>query len=96
MLKREIAIFLRTSTSSLLIMRKINTLVVGQGLAGSVFSFMLHREGISFLVMDPAMGLSASMVAAGMFTPISGQRKTIHPLTLRQIPFAQKFSAYRL
>ncbi|MDO9376372.1 MAG: hypothetical protein Q7T76_18250, partial [Ferruginibacter sp.] len=72
-------------------MGKINTLVVGQGLAGSVFSFMLYREQISFVVIDPGEASSASLVAAGMFTPISGQRKTIHPLTLQQIPVATNF-----
>ena len=74
-------------------MKKVNTLIVGQGLAGSVLSFMLHRKRVSFCVLDPGDEQTASRVAAGMYTPITGKRKTIHPLTLEQIPFAQ--SLYR-
>ena len=72
-------------------MKKVNTLIVGQGLAGSVFSFMLHREGIPFRVIDAGEEQSASRVAAGMYTPITGKRKTIHPVTIEQIPFAESF-----
>lgn len=71
-------------------MIKINTLIVGQGIAGSLVAFMLHRKKIPFLVIDPANQNTASRIAAGMFTPLSGKRKTIHPLVLEQIPFAQK------
>src|SRR5688572_12154561 len=74
-------------------MKKVNTLIVGQGLAGSVLSFMLQREQVSFRVLDPGDEQTASRVAAGMYTPITGKRKTIHPLTLEQIPFA--LSLYR-
>ncbi len=69
-------------------MEKTNTLVVGQGIAGSVVAYMLHRKNIPFMVMDPLPANSASLVAAGMFTPISGKRKTIQAITLQQIPFA--------
>jgi glycine/D-amino acid oxidase-like deaminating enzyme len=71
-------------------MKKINTVIVGQGIAGSLVAFMLHRKKIPFLVIDPATQHTASKIAAGMFTPLSGKRKTIHPLVLEQIPFAIK------
>src|SRR5688572_7104403 len=70
-------------------MKKVNTLIVGQGLAGSVLSFILQREQVSFCVLDPGDEQTSSRVAAGMYTPITGKRKTIQPLTLEQIPFAQ-------
>ena len=69
-------------------MKKTNTLVVGQGIAGSVVAFMLYCKSIPFLVIDPAAVNSSSHVAAGMFTPISGKRKTMQAITLQQIPFA--------
>ncbi|MEO6722880.1 MAG: FAD-binding oxidoreductase [Ferruginibacter sp.] len=69
-------------------MNKTNTMIVGQGIAGSLMAFMLHRKNIPFVVVDPSHENTASLVAAGMFTPISGKRKTIHPLVLQQIPFA--------
>lgn len=65
-----------------------DTLIIGQGLAGSLVAFMLHRNNIPFLVVDAAEAETASTVAAGMFTPVSGKRKTIQPDTLQQIPFA--------
>ena len=71
-------------------MEKINTVIVGQGIAGSLVAFMLHRKKIPFLVIDPASQYTASKIAAGMFTPLSGKRKTIQPLVLEQIPFAIK------
>lgn len=71
-------------------MKKINTLVVGQGIAGSLVAYMLHQNKIPFTVIDPANPGTASRVAAGMFTPISGKRKTIHPAALEQIPYAIK------
>ncbi len=69
-------------------MDKKKTLIVGQGIAGSLVAFKLYEKNIPFVVMDPALGNSSSLVAAGMFTPITGKRKTIDQLTLQQIPFA--------
>ncbi|MBC7889311.1 MAG: FAD-binding oxidoreductase [Ferruginibacter sp.] len=71
-------------------MKKINTLVVGQGIAGTLVAFMLHRHKIPFMVIDPGETNTSSRIAAGMFTPVSGKRKTIHPDVLLQIPFAIK------
>ncbi|MEP7141725.1 MAG: FAD-dependent oxidoreductase [Ferruginibacter sp.] len=71
-------------------MKKINTLVVGQGLAGSLVAYMLHLRKISFTVIDPARANTSSLIAAGMFSPVSGKRKTIQPIVQQQIPFAIK------
>ncbi len=71
-------------------MKKINTLVIGQGIAGSLVAHMLHRKKNPFLVIDPGSQNTASRIAAGMFTPLSGKRKTIQPLALQQIHFAIK------
>ena len=69
-------------------MRQTEILIIGQGIAGSLTAFMLHQQEIPFLVMDPGYSNTASRVAAGMFTPISGKRKTINKELLEQIPFA--------
>ena len=71
-------------------MKKMNTLVVGQGIAGSLVAFMLYLDKIPFKVIDPANANTSSLIAAGMFTPIGGKRKTIHPAAFQQIPFAIK------
>jgi glycine/D-amino acid oxidase-like deaminating enzyme len=68
--------------------KKVNAVIVGQGIAGSLLAFMLHRKKIPFLLIDQSSLSSASQIAAGMFAPLSGKRKTIHPLSLQQIPFA--------
>lgn len=48
-------------------------LIVGQGLAGTLLSYQLLKKNIKFLVIDNEE-LSASKVAAGMFSPIGGKR----------------------
>ena len=71
-------------------MRRINTIVVGQGIAGSLVSYFLHLQKVSFIVIDPAHLNTSSKIAAGMFTPVSGKRKTIDPLVFQQINYAIK------
>jgi glycine/D-amino acid oxidase-like deaminating enzyme len=69
-------------------MKKTDTLIVGQGIAGTMLAFMLYQQHIPFQIIDPLLHNTSSRIAAGMFTPVSGKRKTIHPLVLQQIPFA--------
>jgi glycine oxidase len=69
-------------------MAHTNTLVVGQGIAGTLVAFMLHLRGIPFIVIDPGEPNTASRVAAGMFSPISGKRLTVQPGVTEQVPFA--------
>jgi glycine/D-amino acid oxidase-like deaminating enzyme len=58
-------------------MQQFDTLIVGQGIAGSLVAYQLHRQQRSFRVLDAGHDNSASRVAAGMFSPVSGKRKTI-------------------
>ncbi|MEO6547153.1 MAG: FAD-binding oxidoreductase [Ferruginibacter sp.] len=67
-----------------------DTIVVGQGIAGSLVAFMLHLNKIPFMVIDPCEGVSPSRIAAGMFSPVSGKRKTIQPMVPEQISFATR------
>jgi glycine oxidase len=71
-------------------MKKTNTLIIGQGIAGSLVAYMLHLQKIPFIVIDPGYANTSSRIAAGMFTPISGKRKTIDPIVHQQIPYAIK------
>jgi glycine oxidase len=59
-------------------MQQFDTLIVGQGIAGSLVAYQLHKQHRTFRVLDAGHDSSASRVAAGMFTPVSGKRKTIH------------------
>lgn len=54
--------------------KKVDFLIVGQGLAGTLLSFCLHKEGQSVLVIDPNHRHSSSAIAAGVVNPITGYR----------------------
>ncbi|QDU80351.1 bifunctional tRNA (mnm(5)s(2)U34)-methyltransferase/FAD-dependent cmnm(5)s(2)U34 oxidoreductase [Polystyrenella longa] len=49
-------------------------LIVGQGIAGSCLAWELWRRGKSFLLADPCPFVTTSKVAAGLMTPVTGQR----------------------
>jgi len=48
--------------------------IIGQGIAGSVLSFVLHQRGKNILVIDNASPYNASKAASGMCNPITGRR----------------------
>lgn len=52
----------------------VETLIVGQGLAGTVLAWQLRFRGVSFVVVDDPKPMTASRIAAGLVTPITGQR----------------------
>jgi glycine/D-amino acid oxidase-like deaminating enzyme len=52
----------------------VDVVVVGQGLAGTALAWRLRRRGRSVLVIDREAGPSASRVAAGLVTPVTGKR----------------------
>jgi len=49
-------------------------LIVGQGLAGTTLAWRLLERGARILVIDQVNSRSASRVAAGLMTPVTGQR----------------------
>jgi glycine/D-amino acid oxidase-like deaminating enzyme len=55
-------------------MMRPDYVVVGQGLAGTALAWQLRRRGRSVLVLDREKGASASRVAAGLVTPVTGKR----------------------
>ncbi len=52
---------------------QIDILLIGQGLAGSLLAWELHRRGYRILLLDKGLE-NASQVAAGLINPITGQR----------------------
>lgn len=48
-------------------------LIIGQGLAGSCMALQLLKRGKKILVIDQPHANTSSMVAAGMFNPITGR-----------------------
>ena len=53
---------------------KVDFLIVGQGIAGSVLAWKLVERGKKVLVVDPGNENSASKVAAGIMNPVTGKR----------------------
>jgi len=54
--------------------RKVDYLVVGQGIAGTMMSWFLQQAGKTVMVIDEGKVNSASRVAAGIINPVSGRR----------------------
>lgn len=55
-------------------MQKYDFLIVGQGLAGTVLTYLLQKEKKQVLVFSHKDSISSSEIAAGMFTPLGGKR----------------------
>lgn len=52
-------------------------IVVGQGLAGSILAYELHRLGHAIKVIDQGSGAASSRVAAGIYHPLVFKRTTL-------------------
>jgi glycine/D-amino acid oxidase-like deaminating enzyme len=57
-------------------MQKLDVLIVGQGLAGSLLAFELEKSNISFDIISDPNKNKASAVAAGMINPLVFRRLT--------------------
>lgn len=57
--------------------KKIDYLIVGQGLAGTFLAFQLMQKGKKVMVVDKGLQYSSSRVAAGVINPIVLRRFTI-------------------
>ena len=53
---------------------KIDYLIIGQGLAGSLLSYFLLKKGKSIAIVDDSHRTASSAVAAGVINPITGRR----------------------
>jgi glycine/D-amino acid oxidase-like deaminating enzyme len=53
---------------------QVDYLIVGQGIAGTLLSWFLYREGKSFVVIDEGAPDASTKVAAGVMNPITGRR----------------------
>ncbi|WP_309400280.1 NAD(P)/FAD-dependent oxidoreductase [Cerasicoccus maritimus] len=67
------------------------TLIVGQGMAGSVLAWELHQHGHAIRVIDDGHRTSASLAAAGMVNPVQGQRLKLAWRIEDCLPVAHQF-----
>lgn len=70
-------------------LRKVDFLIAGQGLSGSILAWNLHKAGKSFLIVDPEIESTSSKVAAGMIHPVTGRRIVKSWNADEFIPFAK-------
>ena len=52
----------------------IEYLIIGQGISGTWLSYYLQKANKTFLVIDNSQPTSASRIAAGMISPVTGRR----------------------
>ncbi|RAP38243.1 hypothetical protein DID80_02845 [Candidatus Marinamargulisbacteria bacterium SCGC AAA071-K20] len=69
----------------------MTTLIVGQGIAGSILAIELLKAGIDVIVIDDGHLQSASKVAAGLMDYVSGKRLTKSWNSDVLIPYAKQF-----
>jgi glycine oxidase len=55
-----------------------DTIIVGQGLAGTTLAWILTQAGQRVLLLDANDPSTSSKIAAGLITPITGQRLTLN------------------
>lgn len=72
-------------------MQQCDDIVVGQGLAGSAAAWMLHLAGRHVVVVDPGESVTSSRIAAGLITPVTGQRLVMSPEFNAQWKLAKLF-----
>lgn len=59
--------------------KSYDTIIVGQGLAGTTLAWKLIEAGQQVLVVDSDNGRGSSRVAAGLMTPVTGKRMVCSP-----------------
>ncbi len=55
-------------------MQRVEIVIAGQGLAGTMLAWELWKQNIPFRVFDPGIGNHSSMAAAGMFSLLAARR----------------------
>lgn len=67
---------------------EVDVLIVGQGIAGTMLSWFLHKEGKTFVVIDENRENTSSKVAAGIINPVTGRRFVYTWMIDEIMPFA--------
>lgn len=70
-----------------------DVIIVGQGLAGTTLAWHLREAGQRVLILDACEAVTSSKIAAGLITPITGQRLVLSRRCDEFLPAAAKFYA---
>lgn len=74
-------------------MKKVNYIIVGQGIAGTVLAQTLLKHGKSVVVIDDKNLSKASRIAAGLYNPVVFKRLVKSWMADALIPFMDEFYA---
>jgi glycine oxidase len=66
-------------------------LIVGQGIAGTVLAYTLLKKGSSVIVLSDEDPNRASLVAAGLYNPVTGKRMSKTWKAAELFPFMESF-----
>ena len=69
-------------------MRKVDFLLVGQGIAGTFLSYFLQEAGYQVIVIDQFNPHSSTQVASGVINPVTGRQVVTTWLADEVLPFA--------
>lgn len=72
---------------------KLDYIIVGQGLAGTVLSHQLLKRNKKVMVINDSTTQSSSDVAAGIFNPVTGRKMVKSWNANKLFPFLQKYYA---
>ena len=68
-----------------------DTIIIGQGIAGTTLAWHLVEAGQRVLLVDAEASVTASKIAAGLITPITGLRLTLSEQVGTFLPVARDF-----
>ncbi len=68
-----------------------DVIIVGQGIAGTTLAWHLREAGQQILLLDACEPVTSSKIAAGLITPITGQRLKLSWRYDEFLPVARKF-----
>lgn len=71
-------------------MKKVDYLIVGQGIAGTLLAWFLEKAGQTFMIIDNNHADSSTKIAAGIINPITGRRFVKSWMIEALLPFAKK------
>lgn len=72
-------------------MVKVDFIIVGQGICGSILSYQLIKKGKTVIVIDENKNNTSSKVASGVINPVTGRRAVTTWLASEILPYCNSF-----
>ncbi len=73
--------------------QRFDYIIIGQGMAGTLLTYLLQKRSAKVLVIDKHNPASSSNISAGIIHPITGRRKVKTWMADILIPYAEEFYA---